>query len=333
MKIKSEQLQQQLKNKISPIYLISGEELLLVQESCDLIRKAASAHSFIERERLQIDSSFDWQVFYNTAYTTSLFNEKSLLELNLAGNKIKDAGNKILENYAKNPPPNKILLIIAEKLDAATQKTLWYKAIEQFGTVVQVWPINKANLTPWITQRMRERGLTANAEAIQILTAYVEGNLLAAAQEIEKLHLLYGPSNLSPAQIITAIADNARFSIFDLVDNALLGNANKMLRILKNLQQEKAEPVLILWTIAKELRQLAAIMQTMEQNHNIDHAMQQHHVWEQRKPYVKSALLRKNLKNIYILIKLCARLDRVIKGAETGNIWNELTKVCVDLAI
>jgi DNA polymerase-3 subunit delta len=333
MKIKSEQLQQQLKNKLAPIYLISGEELLLVQESCDLIRKSVSASDFTERIRLQLDSSFDWQAFYNTAYTSSLFNEKSLLELNLAGNKIKDAGNKILENYAKNPPQNKILLIIAEKLDAATQKTLWYKAIEQFGIVVQVWPINKANLAPWITQRMQQRGLTANPEAIKILTDYVEGNLLAAAQEIEKLHLIYGACNLSSEQIIATMADNARFSIFDLVDNALLGNSNKVIRIIKNLKQEKAEPVLILWALAKELRQLAAIMQTMEQNKNIDAALQQHHAWEQRKSYIKCALLRKNLKNIYSLIKLCSRLDRVIKGAETGNIWDELTKICTDLAL
>jgi DNA polymerase III subunit delta len=331
MKIKPEQLQSQLRNNLAPVYLVGGEELLLVQESCDLIHKAAEALGFNEHIRLQLDSGFDWQNFYNIAYTSSLFNEKTLLKLTLSGNKIKEDDSKILENYAKNPPSNKILLIVIEKLDAATQKTLWYKALEQIGVVVQIWPINK-NLTSWISQRMKQNDITADPEAIKILTGYVENNLLAAAQEIEKLRLIYGNCHLTTEQIIAAIADNARFNIYDLVDNALLGNSCKTLRILKTLKQEKAEPVLILWTLVKELRALSTIIQTLEQSKNIDNALQQHHVWESRKPYFKSALLRKNLKNVYNLIRLCARLDRVIKGAETGNIWSELTQTCANFA-
>lgn len=332
MKIAHEQLPQQLKNKIAPIYLISGEEPLLIQESCDLIRKTLNANDFNDRIKLSMDSNFDWKNFYNAAYTYPLFCEKILLELNLNGNKIKDEGKKILESYGQNPPANKILLIITEKLDAATQKNSWYQAIEKNGIVVQIRALNKNNLNSWIAKRIKQNNLTADSEAINILTEYVEGNLFAAAQEIEKLSLVYDRSHLNAQQITAAIADNARFSIYDLIDTALIGNINKVFRILKILRQEKAEPILILWAFAKELRVIIAILRTLEQGVNIDQALQQHHIWEQRKPYVKSAVTRHDIKNIYNLIRLCARLDLFIKGTENGNIWNELTQLGFELA-
>lgn len=325
MKIRLEQLPQQLKNQISPIYFISGEELLLVQESCDLIRQILNANNYDDRIKLQIDNSFNWQLFSQTAYTNSLFSEKTLLELNLGSNKIKDEGKKALEKYAQNPPTNKVLLIIADKIDAATQKNLWYQTIEKNGIVVQIWPINKNNLNAWIAQRMKRYGLTASSEAINILAEYAEGNLFAAAQEIEKLSLIYVQGALDTQQVTVAISDNAHFSIYDLVDNILMGNVNKIPRILKILHQEKIEPILILWAFAKELRVLSSIVNTIEQGTSVEQALQQQHVWEQRKPYIKNAVSRHNAKSIYNLIRHCARLDCIIKGVENGNIWNELT--------
>jgi len=334
MRIKSDQLPQQLKNKLAPIYLISGEELLLVNESRELIRKVANDYGFSERISFSIDNNFDWQEFYKSAYTSSLFDEKSLLELHLGSNKIKEPGSSFLQNYAQNFQANKILLLITEKLDAATQKTLWYKAVEQTGIIIQVNSINKTNLSPWIINRMKQNGFSASAEAINILIEHVEGNLLAAAQEIEKLKLVYESGHeLNVGQILAAIADSSRFTIYDLVDNALLGNGNKVVRILKSLRQEKIDPILILWVLAKELRALAAIMKSMEQNKNIDVVLQQHHIWEQRKPYIKNIIMRKNLPGIYNLIRFCARLDRVIKGVEIGSVWDELASLSIKIAL
>jgi len=330
MNLRPEQLENHLKNNLASIYLVSGDEPILVQESCAAIRQGAKESGFNECVSFQADKSFDWQNLLQAANTLSLFSEKSLLKLQLPTGKPGDKGGKALQAYVQNPPPDKLLLIITNKLDAATQKTKWYKAIAAAGVIVQIWPINMAKLPAWIGARMQQRGLTADKEGLQLLAEYTEGNLLSAVQEIEKLHLLYGECTLTLEQIITAVVDNARFSIFDLVDNTLQGEFTKSIRILTSLKNEKTEPTLILWALARELRTLITMAQQLEQGKSIETVMQR--VWQQRKPYIKRALQQHKTRALQHMLRQCAAIDRTIKGAKPGNIWIELDKLCLRLA-
>ena len=179
---------------------------------------------------------------------------------------------------------------------------------------------------------MQHHELKTTQEGLKLLAEYGEGNLLAIAQEIEKLRLLYGPGNLNIEQIATAIADNSRFNIFDLVDHALKGDSKKVIHILRSLKNEKTEPTLILWALARELRSLASMSKTMQQGYSADQVIQQFHVWQQRKPCIKQALQSHNYNGILKILQQCAALDRIIKGVTPGNIWDELEKLCLKLS-
>lgn len=330
MKIKLEQLQQNLNNKLAPVYLISGDEYLLVQETCDVIRSAAAAAGFTERIILSVEKNFDWQELAIKASNISLFSEQNLLELRLNTSPGTTGANTLIA-YMQKPPEDKILLIITEKLDASQQKTKWFKAIDSRGIVIQVWPLDITKLPQWITQRMRQKGLTTTAEGINLLAEFVEGNLLAATQEIEKLHLLYGIGQLTVQQIAASIADNARFNVFDLADSILKNERGKTIRILRNLQAEKIEPVLILWAISKEIRSLASMRSLIEQGDSAEMVMQKYHVWAKRKSFIKNTLQKYKSDYLHKIMQSCAQIDRIIKGAEPGNSWDEMEKLCARL--
>jgi DNA polymerase-3 subunit delta len=293
MKLRQEQLVQNLKNKLAPIYLISGDEPLLIQESCRAISKCAKENGFVTRNKLFADKNFNWQNLLTTANNLSLFSEKALIDLNIQTGKPGDAGSKALQAYAKNPPADKILLITTSKLDTSTKKNKWLKAIENAGIFIQVWPIDRTKLPNWIASRMQQAGLQTNSDGLNLLADYVEGNLLAAAQEIEKLRLLYGSGMLNTEQITAAIADNAKFNIFDLTNAIRQRNSKKALRILHSFKNDKTEPILILWVLARELRTSKAALPTLQH---------------------------------------CAKIDRIIKGVQKGNMWNELEKLCLKLS-
>ena len=293
MKLRQEQLEQNLKNKLAPIYLLAGDEQLLIQESRAAISKYARATGFNSRESLLADKNFNWQNLLTTANNLSLFSEKTLIELNIPTGKPGDAGSKALQAYAKNPPPDKLLLITSCKLDANSQKSKWVSAIENAGIFMQIWPIDRAKLPNWIAARMQLTGLKTSSDGLNLLADYVEGNLLAAAQEIEKLRLLYDSGILNLGQITAAIADNAKFNIFDLTKAIQQHNSKKALRILQCFKNDKTEPILILWVLAKEIRASKTALPMLQQ---------------------------------------CAKLDKIVKGVRAGNIWNELEKLCLNLS-
>jgi DNA polymerase-3 subunit delta len=319
-------------NNLASIYLLSGDEPLLIQEQCAAIRTRAKQEGFTERQFMQADKNFNWQNLAIAANNLSLFSEKTIIELNMPNAKPGDAGSKALQAYVKNLPNDKILLITTSKLDASAQKSKWFKALESAGVFIAIWPIDKLRLPQWIAQRMQQNQLKTTPEGLKLLAEYSEGNLLSLAQEIEKLRLLYGPGNLSTEQIALAIADNSRFNIFDLVDNALIGNSKKIIHILHCLKNEKTEPTLILWALARELRTLASMSKTMQQGYSADQVIQQFHVWQKRKPCIKQALQSHAYNGILELLQQCAALDRIIKGVTLGNIWDELENLCLKLS-
>jgi DNA polymerase-3 subunit delta len=310
---------------IKPIYLVSSDEPLLRQECCDQIIADARANGFNERIVLPVTKDFSWDKFLATANSGSLFSEKILLELDITATKLGNAGSQALQTYCQKIPTDKILLIIADKLEAAMTQSKWYKAINKVGTVMRLWPPTSAQLPTWIAQRLRQAGLSTTNNGCKLLAEFCEGNLLAAAQEITKLELLYGKKNITEEQIADAIVDNSRYNIFAYADAFLAGDTAKNIRILRNLHQEKIEPILIIWILAKELRSLAALHRLiLQKNLSVDAAMQQQYVRETRRNLIKSALKKYQPKDILKLLQHCALLDRICKGAEPGDVWQKL---------
>jgi DNA polymerase-3 subunit delta len=332
MRLRPEQLAAHLKQRLAPIYLIHGDEPLLINESSDAIRRAARQQDYDEREILSVDTGFDWNLLLFTANSGSLFASRRLLELRLGNSKPGDAGSKAFQAYCKRVPDDIILLVICGKLDQSSQRSRWFMALDQIGVTIQTWPVDARQLPGWIETRMRRKGLQPTAEAVALLASRVEGNLLAAAQEIDKLFLLYGHTRLDAGQLLTAVNDSARYSIYDLADTALGGEAVRAVRILDSLHVEGTDPVLILWALQREIRLLLRIRFAIDKGLTPAKALNQHKVWEKRKPLLSASLKRLPAARLQQLLQHCAHLDRVIKGVEQGQPWNDLLMISLELA-
>ena len=332
MRIKADQLPQQLRQSLDPIYLIAGDEPLLVGEAADGVRERARAAGHVTREVLDAGGSFEWASLQQAADSLSLFAEQRLLELRLPEPKPGTACAKVLEAYADNPPPDTILLIVTGRMDKAAQNSRWVSALDRAGVVVTIWPISLQQLPDWIEQRMRRRGLTADSEAIAMIADRVEGNLLAAAQEIERLHLLHGSGRIDTQAVAQAVADSARFDVYKLADAALQGDTARCCRVLHGLRSEGIEPLLVLWALTREVRALAGMAYDVSQGGTPGHAMAAQKVWESRKRLVGAALRRGDVRHWQQLLLQCAHIDRVIKGLAAGRPWDELETLVVAMS-
>ncbi len=332
MKLRGGQLTNHLAGELAPIYLISGDDPLLLNEASDAVRSAARARGFGGREVLCVERGFDWSGFTAAASELTLFAEQRLIELRLPGGKPGDAGGKALRAWARNPPDDCLLLIVSAKIDASAQRSKWYQALEQAGVVVQLWPPRPGELPGWIRQRMQARGMQAGPEAVALLAERVEGNLLAAAQEIDKLHLLYGEKPLELPNVVATVADSARFNIYELVDSALAGDLPRTVRTLRGLRGEGTEPVLVLWVLVREIRLLEGMALELERGASLDQVLRQQRVWQQRKPIVRQGLQRHNRLRWQQMLRRAARIDRLVKGVDKGNPWDELLQLVLIMA-
>lgn len=327
MQIKPEQLNVRLKQGLASIYFVSGDEALLVQEASDAIRAAARQAGCSEREVHHVESGFDWQGFLQSGDEMSLFAERKLIELRLPTGKPGDAGSKALQAYADRPSEDNILLIVSGKVEANARKSKWYKALDQAGAMVTIWPMDIKQLPGWAMRRMKEKGLQPSQEAVALLVERVEGNLLACAQEIEKLLLLHGSGPVDVDQVAASVADSSRFDIYTLVDGALQGDAARTTRIINGLRGEGVEPVLVLWALSREIRAMAGMAFEMSQGARGEQVLAKHRVWEKRKPLVRAGLKRHSLAQWQAMLDRCAEIDAMIKGGRAGNVWDELLQL------
>ncbi len=332
MQLKPEQLAQHLKKNLAPIYFIYGDELLLVQEAADAVRAAARAQDYSEREVFTVESGFDWNQLTEASNSLSLFAERRILELRMPTGKPGDAGGKALRAYAGRPAEDTLLLIISGKLDAQQRKSKWVTELEGAGVGIPVWPVDARELPQWIRARMQGLGLQPTPEAVQLLAERVEGNLLACAQEIDKLKLLQGAGSVDIDAVTAAVAESARFDVFGLVDSALGGDVERCLRMLTGLRGEGVEPVLVVWALAREIRNLVAMAWEAARGESVGAVMGRHRVWKSRQAVMGRALTRHKLADWYGLLSHCSRLDRMVKGQLPGNPWDELVQLCLHLA-
>ncbi len=327
MKLRLDQLAQHLKKPLLPIYLISGDEILLVQETVTTLIKTAQNTGFNDKTLIEATNTEAWQQLSRETQNLSLFSHKRIIECRVPQAKFGDGGGKTLQQYAAQPATDTLLLIITAKLTSQQQNTAWFKAIDKVGAIIQIWPINDQQLPAWLRQRIQQAGLQMDNNAIQFLQNHVQGNLLAAVQEIEKLQLLYGQNKINEQQIAAAISGNNRFNLFELTDNLLIGNSDRCLQILQFLQQDGNEAVLVLWGITREIRVLATMAYKISQGMTLMQCFVEARVREQRKAITQQALKRHNYQQWLFLLQQSAQVDRVIKGMQMGNVWDELQRL------
>lgn len=323
MKISGDNLNTALAKGVGHIYLVSGDEPLLVNEAADAIRAKARAQGFTERELHVVERGFDWQALLSGSRALSLFAERKILEIRLSGAP-GEQGADVLVSLAADPSPDTLVLVITGKLDGRTLNSRWVNAIDKHGVVVQVWPVELARLPAWIRERLARHGLKADPAAAALLAERVEGNLLAAHQEVEKLALLMPQGTITAEAVVDAVADSARFDVLQLGEAAMRGQIARALRILEGLHGEGVEPTLVLWALNKDLQWIARAQALMRNGRSADMAMNALYVWRPRQAAMKLALNRLTATDVRGLVMDAANVDRAIKGALRSDPWIEL---------
>lgn len=330
MKLRPEQLPAALKQTLAPIYWVAGNEPFQVMEACDQIRAATKQHGFIERDIISIEGAqFDWQRLLSASNALSLFAEKKLLDIRLPSGKPGIQGSKVLQAYTKNPPRDKILLIQAANTDSASKNAAWFKAIDKVGITVQVWALSPPQTLAWVAKRMRDKGLKPEQSAVQLLTERVEGNLLAAAQEIDKLVLLFGQQAIDEQHVLTAVSDSSRFSVFDLTDAILLGDGRRIQHILQTLEQEGTAVPFVFWSLADLSRQFFAYVQGSNPQRRLS---------PNRQKLLQQAKQRGQQLPWQVIWQQLAELDRKSKGVgfthhrHPHRLWCDIEHIALLLA-
>ncbi len=330
MQLNLQQLNQHLKGKLLPVYLISSDIALLNQEARDAIYQAAQQAGFGQRQRLEVESGFHWQELMTVANSYSLFAEQTLIELHNPAAKFETEAGKILQSYCENLPTDKILLIVSSKLSSAQQKTRWYKCLSDCGAVVQIWPVKSRELPQWIQNRMQSLQIKADAASIRMLAEFTEGNLLATQQALIKLRLIYPDQKIGVKEMAEAISDSAQFNVFELSQYILQNDSRSIVRILEHLRATGVEPILVLWLLARESREIIQMLEKIRRGQSPQAAAAGQ--WPSVQALYQNALRRMNLTQIKKILLSCQEIDQMIKGAAPGDPWNALTQSSLALA-
>jgi len=325
----------QLKQGIQPLYLLFGAETLLVEEALDQIRSRAKEEGYQERLRFTVETGFDWNQLLEHSQAMSLFAEKQLIELRIPTGKPGDAGAKALTQYVENPlSSDTSLIIISGGIEKRSQGTKWFKAIEDASLVIECPVIGSDRLPDWISQRLSAQGLKYETDAVEQLSHFVEGNLLAAAQEINLLALLYPGETVTTEIIEHVIADHARFNVYNLADACLAGKVPRVARILQSLKQEQIQPVLILWALARDARTLCKMSEAMENGEHPKALFQRFHIWSSRSGIVNAALRRISRPQWENILRRLGRADLMVKGRaplQRKDIWEEIESISLGM--
>jgi DNA polymerase-3 subunit delta len=331
-RLNADQLTGHLQRGLAPLYLVFGDEPLLALEAADAIRAQARREGYSEREVFTVEAGFSWQSLLASGNSLSLFASRRILEIRIPTGKPGTEGGQVLQDYCARLPDDTITLVTCPKLDKQAQATKWFKALEQAGTVVPVYPVERPRLPQWIAGRLAAQGQRADAAILQFLADRVEGNLLAAHQEIQKLGLLFPAGPLNFDQVREAVLDVSRYDVFNLSDAMLAGDAVRLVRILDGLKGEGVAPTLALWALTQEIRTLARLKLGQRKGAALPQLFRELRVWESRQGLVQKALGRVGEARLMAGLKQAADLDRLIKGLGRGDVWDELQQLGLAIA-
>ena len=307
-------------------YLVSGDEPLLVGEAADAIRAAARAAGYADRKVFFIERGFSWDELRHESQSLSLFAERRLFELRMPSGK-PDKGAQQLADMVAQPPPDVVCLVITDKLDKKAGDAAWVRAVDKLGVWVQVWPVATAALPGWLRARAKALQVEIEPAAAQLIVDRVEGNLLAAKQELEKLSLLADGDPISADLVLRSVGDSARYDVFQLAEAAAAGDGQRALRVLLGLKSEGVEPTLILWALVRELR---GLWQARERDRLRSAARGS--AWNLAATPSARALTRLKTLPLGSLLMQASRTDRIIKGMAAGDAWSALTGLTGALA-
>ncbi len=331
MKLNAGQLQGNLKRELAPVYLIAGPEILLREEAVDQVRSAARQQGFTGRMRFTAERGFDWDQLAGAGSELSLFAEKRVVELRLPTGKPGQSGARAITNALGNESDD-LLLIVAEQWDLASEKTAWAKKVQAAGVYVPVWTIKSPQLPAWIRQRMQTRQLQPDNDAVQLLAARVDGNLLAAAQEIDKLLLANGEGRINLQQVEQAVSDSASFDAFKLSAAILAGQRTLSLRIATSLKRSNTPGQIIVAALVRELgvlQQFRGLIRDMPEQQ----VFRKLGVWQSRQQAIRAAVRRISAMQLRTAIQQLAALDRIGKGQQYGEFWINLDQLILMLTV
>jgi DNA polymerase III subunit delta len=332
MQVAPAQLAAHLARDLAPLYVVHGDEPLLAIEVGDQIRAAARAAGCDEREVLVVEPGFKWDAFSAASRNMGLFGGHKLVDLRIPTGKPGVEGARVLEDCAANPNPDTTILITLPRVDRATQSSAWFSAIESAGVAIAVHPLERSELPAWIAARLARAGQRASTETLQFLADTTEGNLLAAQQEIEKLALLLPEGELDARAVEQAIADVARFDVFQLSEAWLAGDAARACRILAALEAAGEGVPLLVWQLGEDLHALATVFTAIAGGTPVSSALRNARVWGKRQAAMERAARRVAPSALPSLLTRLARLDALAKGIGRGNVWDALRELALALA-
>ena len=326
-----EDLPAQLAGGLAPVYLISGDEPLLVQEAADAVRTAARSQGVDERELFHVDPGFDWQALLQSAGSMSLFASRRLLELRMRSAAPGKEGGAALTGWVEASTGDDVLLMLMPRLDARSQKAKWYTTLERAGVHLPVWPVELGEMPHWLSVRCRSAGVRLDDDALALLTSRLEGNLLAAAQTVTRLGLAGREQVWTVDALLDELDDDSRYTPFELADRMLAADAEHAHRILATLRAEGAEPLALVAVLARELRQVRVLRAAHERN-RLELAMKEARVFPRRQNLVKAATRRLPLALVEGALRDLAVVDQAVKGMSPIDPWDELDRLVLRVA-
>jgi DNA polymerase-3 subunit delta len=335
LNLRSEQLEAHLAKTLAPLYVVHGDEPLLALETADALRAAARRHGCEERELLIAERYFDWSALVAAGASLSLFGGRKLVELRIPSGKPGAEGAAAIARYCSNLNPDCTTLVALPRLDRAAQDSGWFNALAGAGVVVDIRPLERARLPDWIGARLAKGGRSASREVLEYLADRVEGNLLAAHQEVQKLNLLLPPGELDPETVRDAVANVARYDVAQLGAALLQGDLARYARMLEGLRGEGEAPTYVLWQLAEELRALLRIHAGLAAGRAQDALFRENRVWRNKEALVRAALKRLPRAALAAALVRAAAIDRTIKGLDRfrgrGDPWDEFLKLGLSL--
>ena len=296
-----------------------------MMEAVDEIRHRARKQEFSERIVLDVSTGFDWSTLLQQGSNLSLFSSKRLIELRLGNTKPGNEGGKVLIEYADNVTTDELLIITSSRIDKKNQNTRWFKALDNTGITIQVWPVELSKLPDWITRRVKKFNKIINIHAATLIAERVEGNLLAASQEIDKLCLLVEKNEIDIEDVMTSVSDSSRYDVFKLIESSLAGDTKRTVRMLDGLRNEGVDPAAIYGALLWEYRRLCSMSYLFSNSVPLNELFSRYRIWDvNRKHAIKNVLQGHSIKEMHTYLVDAVRIDRQIKGIDRPLVWNSL---------